>query len=157
MFSCSTEKACRSARAALNPSPPDSPVASPSSMQDSELCASVTAHLQPHFNDEESLHAYLLLQPPEQRADKLAAQCGIQLGIAALYVKRFCMPPGVFSGPHIGTARGRCVSKSAPRVLLGFLPKLLQRHLAIIHTYSDRQPLSARSTNACVLSCCCWR
>lgn len=78
-------------------------------MKDSELCASVTAHLQPHFNDEESLQAYLLLQPREQRADKLAAQCGIQLGIAALYVKRFCMPPGVFSGPHTRTAADVCL------------------------------------------------
>jgi hypothetical protein len=57
--------------------------------------ASVTAALQPHFDNEASLKAYLFQLPEEQRAEKLAAKCGVQLGKAALYVQRFCAPGAV--------------------------------------------------------------
>lgn len=57
--------------------------------------ACITAQLQPHFDSEESLLAYLKLIPaPEERAEKLAAQCNVTLGTAARYVQRFCAAPG---------------------------------------------------------------
>lgn len=64
-------------------------------MADSEVHACVTAQLQPHFDSEESLLAYLkLIQAPEERAEKLAAQCNVT---AACYVQRFCAAPGAHS------------------------------------------------------------
>lgn len=58
--------------------------------EDAAVRAYVTAHLQPHFDNEKSLLAHLQLQSPRERPKKLAAQCAIQLGKAALYVQRFC-------------------------------------------------------------------
>lgn len=62
-------------------------------MHGAKVRADVARHLQPNFDNHESLLAYLrLIQAPEQRAEKPARKCDIQLGKAALHVQRFCAP-----------------------------------------------------------------
>lgn len=70
------------------------PQAAPAAMQHDSVRATVLDNLHPSFDNKEQLMAFHCQQPAAQRGKEQADQCGIQLGVAALYVQRYVCAPG---------------------------------------------------------------